>query len=89
MPRKKKSVVNVQDTKHCLKQNHPVCPVYHHNIAVSEHQEQEKMRRYWQGTLQCLPHPSIQGTNEYHSQQKGCIYNTWEVMGEKEYQMKV
>lgn len=49
-------------------------------VAVSEQQDQEKMGRYWQGTLQCLAHPSVKGTNEYQSQQKGCIHNTGEVI---------
>lgn len=56
------------------------------NITVSEQQDQEKV---WQGTLHCLAHSSNKGSNECHSQQTGCIYNTWEFMGEKEYQIKV
>lgn len=89
MPRKK-SFINVQDQKHNVKQNPPVNPVITNNsIAVSEQQDQEKMSRYWQGTLQCLAHSSFKRSNEYHNQQKGCIYNTWEVVGEKENQMKI
>lgn len=88
MPRKK-PVIHVQDIKHNVKQNHPV---YHHQQqhccqrAARPREGEKVLGRH---ILQCPAHPSIKGCNEYHSQQKGCIYKTWEVMGEKEYQMKV
>lgn len=81
----KKSVIDVQDAQHNLKQKRFITSS---NISVSKQQDQEKLRRYWQGTLQCLAHSSIKGSNEHCSQPKGCIYNTWQVVGEKEYQMK-